>query len=99
RSHMLLFFRSFLIVASAPSIKLGHPHPVSAYSPATPSPHTIFAGVIEKSCALWIVATFQTGKISAAEQLSGGLSERNEKLSRLIQFRFESAFELPRSLN
>ena len=87
------------IIASAPSVKLGHPHPVSAFSPATPSPHPIFARVVEKSCALWIVATFQTGKISAAQQISGGLSERNQKLYRLIQFRFESAFELPRSLN
>ena len=39
------------IIASAPSVKLGHPHPVSAFSPATPSPHTILARVVEKSGA------------------------------------------------
>jgi hypothetical protein len=72
---------------------------VSAFRPAAPSPHTVLARIVEKRGAVWIRATFQTGKISAAEQVSGGFSERNKKLYRLIQLKFESPFELPRSLD
>ena len=91
--------RDLSILASTPSVKFRNPHPVAALRPAAPSPHTVLARIVEKSRAFWIIATFQTGKISAAEQVSGGLGERHKKLFRLIQFKFESAFELPRSLD
>jgi hypothetical protein len=42
----------FSIVASAPSVKFRNPHPVSAFSPAAPSPHTVLARVVEKSGAI-----------------------------------------------
>ena len=84
------------IIASAPSVKFRNAHPVSTLCPAAPSPHTVLARIVEKSGAFCIVATFQTEKISAAEQVSGVQSERYKQLFRLIQFIFESPFELPR---
>jgi hypothetical protein len=37
------------IIASAPSMELGHPRPVSAFSPAAPSLRRFLARVIEKN--------------------------------------------------
>ena len=45
------------IIASAPSVKGGYPHPVSAFSPATPSPRPVLARVVEEGGAIRIVAT------------------------------------------
>jgi hypothetical protein len=41
----------FSIVASAPSVKFRNSHPVSAFSPAAPSAHTVLTSIVEKCSA------------------------------------------------
>ena len=43
--------RIFSIVASAASVKRRDPYSVSAFSPATPSSHTVLARIVEKGGA------------------------------------------------
>ncbi len=91
--------RALSVIASAPSVKRGDPHPVSALISATPSTAAVLARVVEESAAGGIGTLLHAGRIATTEQGSSGFADWNEQLSRLLEIRLKSSLEALHSLD